>query len=97
MPYIREVDGLGRRRRVVLAKTLATAEDAGELNYQLTMVMLRYLEGHGLSYKTLNDISGAMTEALAEFRRRVIVPYEETKIAENGDLPYNVPSGGGTP
>jgi hypothetical protein len=27
-----------------------------------------------------------MTEAMAEFRRRVIVPYEKQKIKENGDL-----------
>jgi hypothetical protein len=40
----------------------------------------------GQSYQTFNDISGAMTEALAEFRRRIIVPYEDRKIKENGDV-----------
>ncbi len=34
----------------------------------------------------LNDISGAATEALAEFRRRVICAYEASMIVQNGDV-----------
>lgn len=62
------------------------ALDAGELNYLLTLTVIEYVQDHGLSYKTLNDVSGALTECLAEFRRRVIAPYEDSKIAENGDV-----------
>lgn len=80
MPYIPQ------QRRVVLGKFFSTPETAGELNYQLTMVLLNYMNGHGKSYGTFNDISGAMTECLAEFRRRVIAPYEDAKIEENGDV-----------
>ena len=63
-------------------------ETAGELNYVFSGIAISYLKSKKLNYQTLNDISGAFTEALNEFRRRVIVPYELEKIAENGDLPW---------
>lgn len=62
------------------------AETPGELNYLLTQMILKYVSAKGLSYQTINDISGAMTEALAEFRRRVTQVYEDRKIRENGDV-----------
>jgi hypothetical protein len=86
MPYIKVTDEHGRRRRHQLLPKGATPESSGELNYAFTMLALQYLGGHGLSYDTLNTISGAFTEALAEFRRRVVVPYEDSKIAANGDV-----------
>ncbi len=58
----------------------------GELNFVLTAHILDYLETEGRSYQTFNDITGALGEVAAEFRRRVIVPYEEAKIKENGDV-----------
>lgn len=76
MPYIPE----SRR------ESMGDALTVGELNYQLTAVMVSYIDNHGLSYDTFNDISGAMTEALAEFRRRVVVPYEDRKKSANGDV-----------
>lgn len=69
-----------------MGESVLPARNAGELNYQLTMLIASYVKMNGWSYQTFNDISGAMTEALAEFRRRVIVPYEDVKIKENGDL-----------
>jgi len=72
MPYIRE------QRRYVLSRARALAENSGELNFQLTSLIQMYAEARGHSYQTFNDISGAMTECLAEFRRRVIAPYEDT-------------------
>lgn len=64
-----------------------TPKDAGELNFVLTMVVLDYLsERPGVSYQALNDVSGALTECLAEFRRKVVVPYEEVKAFINGNV-----------
>lgn len=60
--------------------------DAGELNYALTQLLLRYLTTHGLAYHTINDILGALEGAKLEFYRRVAAPYEEEKRAENGDV-----------
>ena len=59
--------------------------NAGELNYAITRLLIQYWMTHG-NYQGINDISGACTEALAEFRRRVVGKYEDQKIAENGDV-----------
>lgn len=86
MPYIKT-----DRRIAIMSEMPAhvhpenTIQTAGELNYFITNVLCAYVGNHGKSYQTFNDISGVMTECLAEFRRRVIAPYEDTKIAENGD------------
>ncbi len=62
------------------------AETPGELNYMLTQQVLRYLYHHGLQYVTLSDIMGAFEGAKLEFYRRVVAPYEDRKIKENGDV-----------
>lgn len=59
---------------------------AGELNYEITVKICKYLEQHGRSYQTINDIIGALEGAKLEFYRRIAAPYEETKICHNGDV-----------
>ena len=59
---------------------------AGELNYLFTSAALEYLESRGLNYQTINDIVGALEGAKAEFQRKVVGPYEDKKIIENGDV-----------
>lgn len=58
----------------------------GELNYMITQLLLKYLGTQGMSYQTINDILGAVEGAKMEFYRRIAVPYEDTKIEENGDV-----------
>lgn len=79
MPYVLQ------NRRVALELT-RHAETQGELNYLLTLEMLDYLDRHGLSYDTLNEIVGAATLATQEFIRRIVNAYEDGKIVTNGDL-----------
>jgi len=64
------------------------ASHPGELNYAITRLLINYwnIYGEKLGYRAISDISSSCTEALAEFRRRVIVPYEKNKILENGDV-----------
>ena len=86
MPYITEAQRTTLRGNSLVRRIPHTP---GELNFCLTEVILEYLDLQGLSYQTLNDITGALGEAKAEFRRRVIAPYENHKIDENGDVyPY---------
>ena len=59
----------------------------GELNYFLSCTIAQYVTDNGLSYQTINDVSGAMTEALAEFRRQIVVDYENFKALSGAD-PY---------
>jgi hypothetical protein len=84
MPYIHSE----RRKAIINDSHIdhnSTIMTPGELNYYITTVIIEYFKYHGASYQTINDISGAMTECLAEFRRRIVVPYEKKKIKQNGD------------
>lgn len=58
----------------------------GELNYAICRLLNRYVRNKRISYATLNEAMGALTGAELEFYRRVVVPYEETKRQENGDI-----------
>lgn len=60
--------------------------DAGHLNYVLTRTMLAFVEGRGLRYAQINAAIGAVECAKMELYRRVAGPYEDVKIAENGDV-----------
>ena len=67
---------------------------AGELNYLFTSIIIKYIEQHGLRYSTLNDIIGALECCKLELYRRIIIPYEDKKIAENEDVyPANLITG----
>ena len=79
MPYIKKED----RNRVEVSEV---AENAGELNFLITQLLLYYLFHEKLSYKRINDCIGALEGAKMEFYRRVVVPYEEKKMEENGDV-----------
>lgn len=61
-------------------------QDAGELNFAFTRAIGHYFFLKGLSYQTINDVVGALEGAKAEFQRRVVAPYEDAKIATNGDV-----------
>lgn len=81
MPYINPKD------RAMLEPNIKTyAETAGELNFQITRLITEYLEHRGLNYQTCNDIVGALDGAKVEFQRRVVAPYEDKKIEQNGDV-----------
>jgi broad-specificity NMP kinase len=61
-------------------------ENAGELNYLLTMTVSDYLFAKKHSYQTFNDVIGVLECMKQELYRRLIGPYEDTKIKENGDV-----------
>lgn len=64
----------------------AYPETPGELNFAITMLLTGYLEKRGVNYVSLNDCMGALEGAKLELYRRVVAPYEDKKIAENGDV-----------
>lgn len=79
MPYIKE----DQRKKLAAGQA---PNDPGELNYALTLLLHQYLKDKGTSYRTFNDILGALHGASLEFYRRWVAPYEDQKIAENGDV-----------
>jgi hypothetical protein len=86
MPYVTKA-----RRRALLVDHEAP-QGPGELNFLLTNAVVHYVFAHGLEYRTINDALGALEGAKQEFYRRVAVPYEDRKLAENGDVYGLVPT-----
>ena len=80
MPYIKAMF------RDALDSGEDTPHNAGELNYVITRVIADYLFEHGLSYQRLNDVIGVLECSKQELYRRIAGPYEDTKVAENGDV-----------
>ena len=80
MPYITQ-----ERRAAILAG--GNPQDAGELNFAIMVLVDNYLKDKGeIRYSHLNEVVGAMDCAKLELYRRVAAPYEDKKIAENGDV-----------
>ena len=80
MPYIKEED------KTALANGTRLTKTAGQLNYSITLLLKAYLEDNGTNYQNMNDVMGALEGAKLEFVRRVVNPYEDQKIKENGDV-----------
>ena len=81
-----EIPYITKERRSAIEVLGETPTTAGELNFGLTKLVLRYLRLKGKSYMTFNDIVGALEQAKNEFQRRIVHPYEDLKIEENGDV-----------
>lgn len=79
MPYIKPDD----RYKLDIKSNPVTS---GELNYCLTRQINDYLNEKDLSYHTINDILGALEGCKLEFYRRIAIPYEDSKLTENGDV-----------
>ena len=58
----------------------------GDLNYLVTTLCAEYLDHRGLGYANINEVVGVLDCAKLELYRRIAVPYEDTKIIENGDV-----------
>lgn len=78
MPYINKQD------REKLDTTFPTS--AGELNYCITSVCNHYLDLTPKKYANYNEVVGVLESAKLEFYRRLVVPYENKKISEHGEV-----------
>lgn len=81
MPYIENY------RRDELVSYLPEPHNAGELNFVITSVLLKYL-GPSPSYSDFNEAIGALECAKLELSRRSISNYEDLKALQNGDIDY---------
>lgn len=79
MPYIKQYLRLQVLRTYV-------PHNAGEFAFLISQLIVRYIKHKGLSYETLHSIDGILGTSHNEFRRRVLNPYEDQKIKENGDV-----------
>lgn len=75
------VDGLVKRLRDINCKP-------GDCNYVVTRVVLEALKPHdGWRYHSLSDAVRVLKDAAAEIERRLLGPYEDRVILQNGDMP----------
>jgi len=90
MPYIKPEDRNKLTQWLNDCETIGMLgcglHNTGQLNYTITCIIRGYLAQHGKKYQTMNDIVGALESAKAEFQRRVVGPYEDSKIESNGDV-----------
>jgi len=94
MPYIPKKE---REKYDYLIDTLAhilnTRADSDELSGEMNYVLFRLARllcdgesGGKRGYARMAVVSSALAEAQAEFRRRVMAPYEDEKISLAGDV-----------
>jgi hypothetical protein len=64
-------------------KSLPVEEQDGAINYSVTRILKKV---YPLRYFHLNRALGVLTAIKEEFYRRVVAPYEDIKIKDNGDV-----------
>ena len=82
MPYIKPE----RRPAKTLEGLASVIENGGELNYCFTKLCVEFIRRKGESYTRWAECISALEGAKQEIYRRFIVPYEDKKLDENGDI-----------
>lgn len=84
MPYIEA------RRRMDFGdlSNCAEPENAGELNFFLTSLVIQYLFRNEESYQKYNEVIGVLECCKQELYRKMISKYEDKKCVENGEVYY---------
>lgn len=82
MPYIKQ----DRRTELELLIDMMREKDIkadGDLNYMLYAFCKRHVKP---SYNNYKNFCGELRQCVTEIERRLLGPYEDEKIAENGDV-----------
>lgn len=86
MPYIKQ-EKRGKIDDIINQLNLDTE---GELNYAITTLVINWVRSKSrfpkFTYEIGNAAMGVLESAKLEFYRRVMVPYEDRKIKDNGDV-----------
>ena len=87
MPYIKKME------RAVFAKALREMrhalildENPGHLNYLITAICDEWLNHYPPCYARFNEVIGVLECAKQELYRRLVAPYEDSKMAVTGDV-----------
>jgi len=84
MPYIKKSERIFFDTHLNSIGPYTTSK--GELNYCVTQLALHYIKDHGKTYTNISEAAAALVDAADEIKRRLLAPYENQKIEENGDL-----------
>ncbi len=87
MPYIKNEDrpaiDAALESLIQHLKSLPMESQDGALNYTVTRILKELYEPKYFNY---NRAMGVLSSIQAEYYRRDVAPYEDKKIAENGDV-----------
>ena len=82
MPYIKK-EYRSLKDTVVDAMVAAGVKADGDLNY----ILFKFCKNHVKpGYGNYKNFVGELNEAAEEIRRRLLAPYEDQKIIDNGDV-----------
>lgn len=90
MPYIKRKDRVNIDLNI--EGLTIHLQNPGDYNYAICQLMMDLIRNtttngkSGMCYNSLNAAIGVLECAKLELYRRVAAPYEDTKIAENGDV-----------
>lgn len=82
MPYVKKPQRYALDRCVASLRDNCVQAD-GDLNYILFAFCKRWVEP---SYNNYKNYIGELRQCAVEIERRLLAPYEDKKIKENGDV-----------
>ncbi len=85
MPYIKEEDREKFDEFVTILAAIINAK--GDLNYVICEIVGRLILKTKISYTQISEWIDGVHGAERELTRRLLDPYEDIKILENGDVP----------
>ena len=93
MPYIKKdrrdiIDRFLNTFLSNLKSQFVTSIEPGDINYIVTRIVANLMKpNEGWGYTTISSAIRVLEDAAQEMRRRLLNPYEDEKIKENGDVP----------
>jgi hypothetical protein len=84
MPYIEREDRYGMLEEIDTLQ--AYIKSKGDLNYAICQLVGVLILGEKISYTNISKWIDGVHDAETELRRRLLEPYENLKIEENGDV-----------
>lgn len=84
MPYIKKELREGLDQPIKTLSNIIISK--GELNYVICELVGQLILRYHLSYENITKWISAVNDAKYELNRRILDPYENTKIEENDDL-----------
>jgi len=85
MPYLREENKVYFDKLLERLRKCAIA-NGGELNFLFTEIINQFHVTNSKRYETMNTVVGALESCKVEYQRRIVAPYEDKKIQENGEV-----------
>jgi len=85
MPYIE--DEMKKEMKDAIDDLSIWIHSKGDLNYVICELVGRFILDDNLTYTKISEKIDAVHDAETELRRRILIPYENIKIDQNGDVP----------